>query len=161
MDSRPLNPYVDMAVQNEEGIGLFECPGDRAIRDSRGGPAAFGGHRTYEFFGNSYMMNWQLLLPIDQATGRPQYGQHFYLRQVEIDHSRMVLLGDCQWYYTVNATNWDARFHDNGNRVNLVFLDGHGSLLEVFPEKTITSTYSFSPYPYEPEEEEDSGEPGT
>jgi prepilin-type N-terminal cleavage/methylation domain-containing protein/prepilin-type processing-associated H-X9-DG protein len=155
LDSRPLNPYMSMAVQNEEGIGLFQCPSDRPIHDDRGGPDAFGSYPTYEFFGNSYMMNWQLLLPLEHETGRPLYGEHFYLRRVEIDHARLVLLGDCQWYYSLNGTHWDAKFHNNGDRVNLVFLDGHGALNEVFAEETITSSYSFSPYEYEPEEEEE------
>ena len=150
---RPLNHYVGMMVENERGLGLFRCPADRPIGDPDGGQGVTRGHTTYDYFGNSYMMNWMLLVPIDTETGREQMGETFYLNDVEIPASELVLAADCQWYYTVADARWDAHFHNTEDKMNVLFLDGHASFLQLVRGESATPDYTF--WPYQPEEEEE------
>ncbi len=140
---RPLNPYADMLLQNESGIGLFRCPVDRAII-SPGQPSITKGYDTYDYYGNCYMMNHNLLKFLGSALK---------LNEVEILESRLILAGDCQWYFSLSGKWHDANFHNYDDRVGMVFLDGHARFVQLILDETIPTDYSFSPY--EPEEVEE------
>lgn len=144
--------YVDMAVRNQNAAEIFECPADREIRDPLGLKELTGGHSTYDFYGNSYMMNWLLLSPINERTGFVNRRGVFRLSDVEIPYSNVVLAADCQWYYTVNNARWDAHFHNYDDKMNVLFLDGHVEFLQLIRKRHITGKYSFSPY--EPDEDD-------
>ena len=77
----------------------------------------------------------------------------------QIPLANVVLAGDCQWYYTILDVHWDANFHNDSDRMGLVFLDGHASFLQLVRDEAITPEYSFWPYrPPPPEEEEEEPE---
>ena len=153
LDYRPLNEYLDLSRQNEVGIGLFRCPSDREIRNNEGTPGGTNGYTTYEYFGNSYLLNWQLLVVWNDDFTQRDRSKNFRLGDVKIPFHRLVLAGDCQWYYTVIDTFWDANFHNYDDRMNLLFLDGRVEFVQLERGKDVSSDYSFSPYTDVPEEE--------
>ncbi len=149
---RPLNPYADMAIRNQDSAEVFRCPMDGPIRRLGGGSGPTEGYNTYDYFGNSYMMNWQLLIPYSRSTGKYEKGQTFYLKNVSIPEAKLVVAGDCQWYYCINNVSgkllWDASFHNENDEMNLLFLDGHVKFLQLVRGVGVTSGYSFSPREY-------------
>ena len=140
---RPLNPYVGMSLQDEKGIGVFQCPADRPILDPNGGDITYG-NTTYDFYGNSYMMNFQLLYR--SSPKQKNLRLPVRLNEIEIPHSLLVLAADCQWYYTVNDSPWDANFHNYEDRMAVLFLDGHAAFLQLIRGVGATEDYSFFPF---------------
>ncbi len=142
---RPLNPYVDRQLKNTGSAALFRCPADRPI------PIVTQGYPTYDYFGNSYMMNVMLLTKYNPIiTGDTVYwkqvGGPVRLSDVKTQFSKVVVCGDCQWYYSVNDVAWDANFHNREDRVNLVFLDGHSAYTQIIRGQDPTADYSFDIY---------------
>ncbi len=80
------------------------------------------------------IVNWLLLRPYDTKEEWYLLGQTFRLADVELPHERVMLLGDCQWYYTTNRGYWDydAQFHSPKDWMNLAFLDGHVSFTRLY-----------------------------
>ncbi len=149
---RPLNPYVALRETDEQWARIFKCPGDRPIVNAAGEFAITKGNTTYDYFGNSYLMNWLLLLPYDMKKEYYVLGTTFRLDDVELPFDRVVLLGDCQWYYTTNRGYWnyDAQFHSPKDWMNLAFLDGHVSFTHVYSSEELdagaTAEYDIVPY---------------
>jgi prepilin-type N-terminal cleavage/methylation domain-containing protein len=153
-ESRPLNPYVDMRLQNESGVGLFRCPVDRAIVCS-GQPSATEGYDTYDYYGNSYRMNWYLLCDWNRETYTPIWNKPFHFQDVEISNSQVILAGDCQWYFSIRDSWWDANFHNYDDRVGMLFLDGHAGFIQLLRGENITEDYSDWMFKVVEEEEEE------
>jgi len=163
LEYRPLNPYVTMDLVNERGTGLFRCPFDRTIIDTvRGGISHLDGYTAYEYYGNDYLLNWLLLRPFNPETAELLPGiRSFRLDDVQIEASRLVMAGDCQWYYTVNDAQWDANFHNYDEQMNLLFVDGHVAFTQMERGWGITGQYTFWPYTYiPPSEDEEEGTVG-
>lgn len=154
LDYRPLNPYVALTEQGQERAELFQCPADRPIVDDQGQPRVTKGYTTYEYLGNCYLMNWMLLVPYDQQAEKFLYGKNFRLDDVEVSHSGLLLAGDCQWYYSLNDTFWDAHFHNREDRMNLLFLDGHVAFTQLVRGEGLTPKYNVYPWKVDLSEEE-------
>ena len=154
---RPLHPYVALALREEMHAEVFRCPADREIRGLEGRTSPTLGVSTYEYFGNSYMMNYMLLQRFDAEAGRWLNGS-MRLADVKIPHGRMVLAGDCQWYYSTLEAPYDANFHNRRDRMNLIFLDGHVSYVQIVRGAWATPDYSFWPWEVEYGLEESSEE---
>ena len=131
LDFRPLNQYVELSTRNEAGIGLFRCPSDREISNNLGVTGGTKGYTTYEFFGNSYLLNRLLTVVWNDDFTQIDPMKNFRLRDVKIPFQSLVLAGDCQWGYTVNDTFWDANFHNYDDRVPLLFSDGHAGVIQM------------------------------
>lgn len=160
LNFRPLNPYVDRAMQNVSSAEIFRCPSDRPIEGITQGLSA------YDYVGNSYMMNWMLLGKVDMDAWAKGIGQYkvrnpippppetqFYsvnLSDIQTPLTKTVMLGDCQWYYAINKAKYDAAFHNKENRVNLVFCDGHAGTTQIVPELDPSPDYNYALYPYPP-----------
>lgn len=145
LDHRPLNPYVNLELRGEKGAEVFRCPQDRPIYstdESKKGVTA--GYTTYAYFGNSYILN-PLVLYLDNPKTKVVEMDRFGVANVEVDHSRFVLTGDCQWYYYVNGGPWDAAFHGSPDKANLLFMDGHVSYTQLVAGKDTALDYTFSP----------------
>ena len=99
-------------------------------------------------------MNFLLLIPYDRKNEKYLYGENFRLNDVEISHSRLMLAGDCQWYYTVNDAIWDAYFHNRHDQMNLVFLDGQVAYTQLVRGEKQTAEYSIVPWAVDPSEED-------
>ena len=158
LDYRPLNPYVALTERDQFRAEIFRCPADRAILDDQGQPTVTDGYTTYEYFGNCYMMNWMLFIPYDLENEKFLFGKEFQLNAVEVSHSNLILAGDCQWYYTMNDTVWDAHFHNREERMNLLFLDGHVAFTQLVRGEWLTPEYTICPYTISPWEEDPSEE---
>ena len=135
---RPLNPFVALDEQDTPGSHLFRCPEDRDIRAGDGSPGPTKGHTTNEYYGNSYPMNFLLLRQFNGIRWVP-----VSLANVRMDHSLVVMAGDCQWYYSVNDVHWDAHFHNRDDQMNLLFVDGHAAYTQIVRGGAVTSDYSF------------------
>ncbi len=157
---RPLNPYMGLAIKQERAAEAFRCPVDREIRGPDGAPAVTKGHSTWDYYGNSYMMNWLLLQPWDVENERWIYGRPFTLGMVRVPPAMLILAGDCQWYYTVNDAVWDANFHRQKDTMSIAFLDGHARFMPLVRGKSVIGEYTFSPYDIYVEEEEEAPEGG-
>ncbi len=147
---RPLNPYVGASLEDASAnvTEVFRCPSDRPIHhwDESLGEGVTRGRTAFQYFGNAYMLNPLLLYKDDPDQPGPQFYRmavHF----VQIDHSSLVLAGDCQWYYSVNDRRWDANFHNGDDRMNLLFLDGHVRFTQITRGEAWTDDYNFIPRP--------------
>lgn len=139
--TRPLNPYVGLRLKQSAGSRVFGCTEDRAILAADGGPGPTRGHDTHTYYGNSYMMNAALLYRFADRTGRLAA---VHLDEVVPPPARVVLAGDCQWYYSILDAPWDAHFHNAHHQVNLVYLDGHASYTQLLPGVEVAEGYSFA-----------------
>ncbi len=144
---RPLNPYADKAMQNMSSAEEFHCPADREIRSRDDTYSLTGGRDAYDHFGNSYMMN-NALLSGWRTTGKYAIptGWAFRLSYVEVHFSRLVVAGDCQWYYTINDFPWNAEFHNSNDKMNMLFLDGRAEFMQMERGKSSGNDYVFWPY---------------
>jgi len=141
LKERPLNPYVGLNKTKSKGLETFRCTADRDIRNGQtGGPGPTNGHTTYDFYGNSYMMNHQLLWKEHPETRQLIQRK---LNEVRLPLSQVVASGDVQWYYAVNDTHWDGHFHNDHDQVNLSFLDGHAEYVQIVRGEGFTDAYSF------------------
>ncbi|MEQ9460248.1 MAG: prepilin-type N-terminal cleavage/methylation domain-containing protein [Phycisphaeraceae bacterium] len=136
---RPLNYYIGLTNNNTSGLDTFRCPFSREISHGNGGPGPTKGHDTYEYYGNTYMLNFHLAPP--PSVRKTPVG----LAEFELSESLVVLAGDVQWYYTVNDAHWDAKFHNDADKMNLLFVDGHASFMQLTRGEDQTADYSF-PY---------------
>ncbi len=158
---RPLNPYLGMHLKDQSWAEVFRCPGDRPIYNLKYGTSATFGYKTFDYAGNTSVLNWLLTVPWNAEPDNfgPLYGQTMKLSYVELPYEEVVLLGDCQWYYTINGTSWNAQFHRPLDHMNLTFLDGHVAFTRLHrPEEfdadpDLSVNYAFWPYEYWPEEE--------
>jgi prepilin-type N-terminal cleavage/methylation domain-containing protein/prepilin-type processing-associated H-X9-DG protein len=141
---RPLNPYVSMAIKNESQAQVFRCPADRPIFNGDGGIGPTNGYSTYDYFGNSYVMSTAVMVHYDLHSYVPRFVP-YRLGEIQATHDRLVLLGDCQWYYAVNDAIWDAHFHNRYDRMNLLYLDGHAEYTQIIRGVEKTSRYTFDP----------------
>ena len=137
---RPLNPYVQLGLTESRGSDVFRCTDDRDIRAGDGSLGPTFGYPTHEFYGNSYMMNFMLLYRTEDPSD-PRLPVAFY--DVRLNHARVVLAGDCQWYYAVNDVHWDAHFHNRHDQLNLLFLDGHADYIQLQRGQAASNRYSF------------------
>jgi len=145
---RPLNPYLSLALKNASWAEFFRCPADRDIKVGVGtvGGSPTEGYSTYDYFGNSYVMNAELMYRRPDKK-RPWYVEYkpYRLPEIETSPGRMAVAGDCQWYYSAANAGWDAHFHNDKDWVNMLFLDWHVSFLQFVREADVTGLYSFYP----------------
>ncbi|WP_428389038.1 type II secretion system protein [Mucisphaera sp.] len=141
---RPLNDYVGAGHEPGPAMDIYRCPLGRDIRNATGGTGPTQGHHIVDFFGNSYIMNGNLLYQSfrdrDLNPGGPGV---LGAPDIELPHSQIVLTGDTQWYYSLLDAPWDANFHNENDRVNLLYLDGSASFTEIERGISQTAKYSF------------------
>jgi prepilin-type N-terminal cleavage/methylation domain-containing protein/prepilin-type processing-associated H-X9-DG protein len=139
---RPLNPYVGQATQGASGAATFHCPLDGGVLDPMGNPHF--GPTAYAYFGNSYMLNGQLISPtaVKSAAGQTIGYADIGTKDVSVTASLLILLGDCQWYYSVCDSGYSAKWHGNNDRMNITFMDGHAQFTQIIRGQEYTSTYS-------------------
>lgn len=152
LDYRPLNPYVEMQQKNEAGTGVFRCPKDREVIGLFSSFTPTFGRTQYDYYGNSYLMNHSLFSKPDNPYTLKDESIPFGLINVEISESRLILVGDCQWYYTFGGKYFDANFHNYDDRMGMVFLDGHADFIQLLEDDPITDDYSLWPYEISDEE---------
>jgi prepilin-type N-terminal cleavage/methylation domain-containing protein/prepilin-type processing-associated H-X9-DG protein len=151
---RPLNPYAALASTNQDAAEIFRCPSDRDIAAPPGQTSRTNGYPTYDYYGNSYMLAFTLLYNDDPETYVAETQRPNRMVNVRMAPSRMMLAGDCQWYFTLGDAVWDANFHKRMDSVNLLFLDGHVSYTALTRGVGQTAEYSLFPFELPPEEEE-------
>jgi prepilin-type N-terminal cleavage/methylation domain-containing protein/prepilin-type processing-associated H-X9-DG protein len=150
---RVLNPYVGDKYQGEQRADLFRCPFDREVYHSDTGSSATRGLSAFEYFGNNYWMNLACLNdfnPYAISTRDLWRAGGVRVEQIQVSHSRMLLLGDHQWYYSWTSVKWNADFHQRGDIVNVLFLDGHVSETEInrMPEASFRQWLEQAPAEY-------------
>jgi prepilin-type N-terminal cleavage/methylation domain-containing protein len=137
---RPINRYV---TEDENagalGItGLFKCPSDAGIgREVRGRPMRGesilpGGGNCFQTFGSSYRANRLLLdwRPVEPTSPRPSTpGAPLRPSDVMVSPSRLLVLGDPEWYYATRHEAdpdavFDATWHSTPAAANFMALDG-------------------------------------
>ena len=89
-----------------------------------------------------------MVLISDPNTGMAINSAPFRLNDVKIGTCRVVLAGDCQWYYTCLSAAWDANFHTELDKFNLLFLDGHVAYIKI-PRNVDSIAEDISWYPEE------------
>ena len=147
LDSRPLNPYVSMTSRNEGGTGLFQCAKDRPIVDPDGISPMTHGYTSYDYYGNSYMLNAQLLWPRDPDTGNFIFGRNFRRDDILVAAAELLFAGDAQWYFSMGDMRYDANFHNDDDRMALLFFDGHAVFTQVTRGEAITTEYTVLTFP--------------
>jgi prepilin-type processing-associated H-X9-DG protein len=102
---RPINRYLDIYPDNESNIEIFHCPSDTG-----GQRTGYGGYSFFDYAGNSYEGNMNLMQPPPPT-----------LSAITISHSKLVLALD-------RLGSWGSTSHGGTSpryRVNILFLDGH------------------------------------
>lgn len=146
---RMLNPYIGGTLTNNQRALVFRCPLDRSIGDPSNGVSITNNEDCYEFFGNSYMLNPDLLQYVNPWIPYSKR-QPVVLSMIRYSPSQVVLAGDCEWYYAVNGFPWNADFHRTAPYVNIVFLDGHTSQIKMVVNEGTTPDYTFAISPEPP-----------
>lgn len=151
LDPRPLNKYLGLDPSGEEAAEVFHCPADTGAE----GVPAFTirpGITTYNLFGNSYPLNGNISAGRPKPDGQGRYPLPVRLIDVEVPTSSLVVAGDHQMFY-VGSTRYSAIWHDPaGERVNIVYLDGHVDYTRLEPGMSQNARYSF-PLRWELDEE--------
>jgi len=131
--ARPLNEYLPVSAA---ATRVFRSPSDRGIR-GEGPLAGTAGRTAFRAFGTSYRANAQLL-------DAPRAGLSQDLRGVRIAElwavpSRVVLMGTPIWFEIYEQTGRDADWNGEGDRGNLLFLDGTVRFMAVLPRHRMGS----------------------
>jgi prepilin-type N-terminal cleavage/methylation domain-containing protein/prepilin-type processing-associated H-X9-DG protein len=131
--TRPLTPYIARwgGAEQEE---LFHCPADRGITGETAGVGT-AGRTAFRAYGTSYRANAKLL----DARLAGIEGAHRGLRRTEIATvpSRLVVMGEPIWFEIRENTGRDADWYADGNKGNLLFLDGSVRYMTILPEPRI------------------------
>jgi prepilin-type N-terminal cleavage/methylation domain-containing protein/prepilin-type processing-associated H-X9-DG protein len=139
------NPTPRPLTQYTENPEMFLCPADRPIRKLAGGYVTVGGsgtvYDTYDFIGNSYLGNHVLLQTV--VNNADKFWTGIRVPDIEVSPSRLILAGDPQWYYATNEPQYEADFHDRDNKINLTFVDGHVSFVQVEAEHAEALDYAW------------------
>ena len=157
---RPLNPYLQLPLRNVNKAEYFHCPSDGGIQADDLRSSTYG-HSCYDWFGNSYMLNYLIMVQIDNPVtyNAPMhkvlengvwtwYYYPFQSTMATIPASQIIVSGDIQWAYaSENITACRANFHDSTNRVNLLFMDGHVYFQQMTLGTPATPEYSVQPFP--------------
>jgi prepilin-type processing-associated H-X9-DG protein len=139
-NERLLNPYLGSQRSKEQRAAVFRCPKDGPIQGTAGANNQLTlGMDAFDYFGNSYMMSPGLLSNPCRV-----------LAQVHFPSSKVVICGDCEWYFLANGAAWNGDFHQSAPRVNLVFLDGHAATCTIVYGQDTTEEYSFAIAPEPP-----------
>lgn len=148
IQERPLNPYVALNQgQNRQG-DLFHCPSDDGATTLH---LRSEGMTAYELYGNSYRGN--LFVTPSRYYSDAPVPIPLRLADIEVPASSFLLGGDMQWYLV--GTGYSAAWHDDeGNKVNLVFADGHAAFTDMSAGRDAQST-AYTMYPYWIQEDDD------
>jgi prepilin-type N-terminal cleavage/methylation domain-containing protein len=140
---RLLNPYVGGKTQDQQRAEVFRCPADFPIGNRANNVSPCEWETTYDFYGNSYFLNFNVLAYYVSDFQRVPV----VLKMIQVPHNQVVLAGDVQWYYTVNASNYEADGHKQAPYCNLVFVDGHAARTKIAKDPKygwFTQDYSLS-----------------
>ena len=140
----------------------FSCPSDHGIQAIDPASSTYG-YACYDWFGNSYMANPLIMMEIDDPVTfyapthkvvvngvANWYFYPFNTGMAKIPTSQIIVSGDAQWMYVAEGiTTSTAIFHNNTNRVNLLFMDGHVVFTQMQFGVAVTPDYSdrLSPRP--------------
>lgn len=138
-DPRPLNFHVGLDPAGNAAAEIFHCPSDVGAENLP--DPSTRKYSTYDYMGNSYMLNAGLLI----GTGTPPDRLPVRAGLIKIPEWQFALTGDQQYFFTINNNrNFRARWHDRtGERVNLAFLDGHAAYTRLSWGRAYTPQYSF------------------
>jgi prepilin-type N-terminal cleavage/methylation domain-containing protein/prepilin-type processing-associated H-X9-DG protein len=144
---RLLNPYIGARLTQEQRAAVFRCPRDGPINGRMGAGAQLTkGQDAYDYFGNSYMLNPELLFSVIPHSSMIDTNS-ISLVKVHYPHSLVMLAGDCEWYYLATSPpgiGWNADFHSTAPKVNMVFLDGHAATCSVVYNQDVTDEYALA-----------------
>jgi len=162
-DYRPLNPYLQLPWQKVNKAEYFHCPSDHGIQADHPQSSTHG-RTCYDWFGNSYVANPLVMMKIDNPVTfdapshavleNGRWNWYFYPFQstmATIPTEQVIVAGDSQWMYIADGIIVArAAFHNDTNRVNLVFLDGHVVYTQMQFGVSVTPDYSEQPFPVAP-----------
>jgi prepilin-type N-terminal cleavage/methylation domain-containing protein len=169
---RPINPYMGLSKEHNQGFGVYECPRDNGIRYARTDElvvwmtdwgeltrAPDGPVNIYSVLGTSYRANdWQYCVPGSEKGigGPPMPGPNHRANQgpddVRTTPSRFVLVCDTG---QDRAGRYDQRRREAYNIItgwwhgyevgNMLFLDGSARREEMGDITTPTYTFYMDP----------------
>ncbi len=129
--ARPINSYLGVATGSEStarAAEIFHSPADRGFT-SIAGRTPLVVKSFYNTFGTSYIANPELVDPdrtgrvaplTSLARTRPEA---LRLHEVEVSHSRLVLLGEPEWFYASRDSNHRATWWGTPGLANVALLD--------------------------------------
>lgn len=142
--NRPLNAcYVEqLPAFSSPYAASFRCPGDRGLwrrGDSvqRPGQSVIGDVTCFQFFGNSYRANGNLM--DSTQAGIDNLRRPLTESDINVSFGRLLVAGDAAWYYsTRNETDqdatYDASWHTDQGGGNMVAWDGSVRYVVFTPE---------------------------
>jgi competence protein ComGC len=154
---RPINRYIaDEDAASDAGAAIFRCPSDAGVfqmargRRPQGQTSVLSQVTCYDTYGSSYRANTLLmdarLSGIDPTESRP-----LRLAEVSVGPSRLIVMGDPEWYYATLQLGspeamLDASWHNVPAGGNVMCMDGSVKFLELTPDMVGRS----SPYTLHP-----------
>ena len=135
LNPRPLNRYLGADPFGNRVAEVFHCPSDHGFDYLGRGP--WGTPSTYDYYGNSYPTNSELLVfPAPNLAP-------IRLANIRVPFPLMILAGDAQ---SIDPGGRNLKMHghaEDGLSVNLVFLDAHAAFLRLDPNEVQTARYSY------------------
>ncbi len=167
---RPLTPYAPVAE-------LYHCPSDEGLTSNIIRTSTLFEKPFYQSaptltweVANSYPMNRFLAQNINPDIFA-LIGKPLGVRRSDVDasHSKVLLTGDATWFYTDysgsgSAAVYQAPWHSDSNRSNVLFLDGHADFVQILTQEEDAwfgweagrnADYQLYPYKSVPNEEAD------
>jgi prepilin-type N-terminal cleavage/methylation domain-containing protein len=142
---RPINRYVADEDSTSEGVAeLFHCPSDAGVfqyprgRRPQRPPSVLEHGTCFETFGSSYRAN-RLLLDARLAGIDPDEARPLRLSEVSVSSSRLIVLGDPEWYYATRQPGdpdavLDSSWHNIPGGGNIMAMDGSVRFIELSPD---------------------------
>jgi len=138
---RPLNPFMGLSGDEADNYEVFRCTEDQPIRSVLGISSSISRAPTFKIFGNSYQLNYILVRMDPQGQ---QVESPLSVGEIELSPSRVLLTADAQaWFSALNSFAFDANFHSDDDRMNVLFLDGHVKFMRIERGVVQTADYSF------------------
>jgi prepilin-type N-terminal cleavage/methylation domain-containing protein/prepilin-type processing-associated H-X9-DG protein len=127
---RPLTSYLPPSAGPRDGEHVLCCPADRNILRADG-TRVMREPTVFRTLGTSYRANGELFrghldedgVPVSWCTG-----------DMVIAPSRMVVMGDPIWFELRERTGYEAAWHGDDDRGNLLFLDGSVKYMPIRPK---------------------------
>lgn len=160
--NKPVNKHLKLQAKVDQGADLFSCPDDTGggtDPNNQMHPNEKIAPSFFNWYGTSYFANPLLVGPAPYAFGSGdgvgQWLSEYYKKKAtrpitlpQIDYeSRVLLVADGVWQKAWNYSNKDPilQWHNQKQKYNVGFVDGHVGFVEVRKGIYVSSQYTVLP----------------
>jgi prepilin-type N-terminal cleavage/methylation domain-containing protein/prepilin-type processing-associated H-X9-DG protein len=129
---RPLTAYLPLKDVQQDSDCVLCCPADRNILRADGS-RVMRGASVFRTWGTSYRANGVLFRDRNEHSAETPLA--WKRSEIATAPSRLVVAGDPIWFELLEETGYDAAWHGDADRGNLLFLDGAVKYMQIRSKK--------------------------